>query len=106
MFAGSQARHLGEEGGVADTKMERGEDNADYRWNAPRVRVAQQDAREKPAGRKIFSRCCSVNDKELDAGFGVGAMRLGIIRDLIAHAGPEDELAPVGKLGMKLAFEA
>jgi len=33
-------------------------------------------------------------------------MRLGVVGDLIGHARSQDELSPVGELGVELSFQA
>src|SRR4051812_7951171 len=47
-----------------------------------------------------------VDDEELRAGARRGAMRLGAVGDLVAHAGAQRERAAVGELGVQLALEA
>src|SRR5690349_19943030 len=48
----------------------------------------------------------SIHDEQPGACLRARAMRLGVVRDLVAHAGLERERAPIFQLGMQLAFGA
>src|SRR5437867_10109079 len=48
----------------------------------------------------------SIDNKELGARPCVRAVRLRVIRDLITHPRRERKSAPVGELGVQLAFQA
>ena len=48
----------------------------------------------------------SVDDKQLRTDGSVRAMRLGVIRNLVAHSWLEREGSPIGELRVQLAFDA
>jgi len=48
----------------------------------------------------------SINDEELRAGLGRGAMRFCPVRHLVADARCQDEFPAIGQLGVQFALEA
>jgi len=50
--------------------------------------------------------CRSINDEQPCSHCSGGAVRFGVVGDLIAHARFQDEAAAVFQFGMQLAFEA